>query len=352
MKRLTGPGANKRTQSGFLIAVTCLVCAVLFHLPESANAVPRADTKPDSITIVVTDSGLGGLSVVADVERKLRESGIFAEVNLVFFNALFDANSGYNSLPSRKSKILMFDRALRALQKHYKPDVILVACNTLSVIYRDTPFAAETSTPVVDIVRGGVELIAGCLSDDPTGKVIVFGTETTINEGVHMAALAERGVQSERVVTQSCPQLAAYIEQDVSSGTTGMLMDAYVSDALAVAGNKDCNVYVSLNCTHYGYALETWRQTFAAHGIVVSGFLDPNTTMADFFTEPKRFESHPDVVIAIRAVSMIEIPENTIASIGSCLKGISPATEEALRNYELHPDLFHWQDLFSSKTLD
>ncbi len=37
------------------------------------------------VTIAVTDSGLGGLSVMADAAERMREAKIFQEVNLVFF---------------------------------------------------------------------------------------------------------------------------------------------------------------------------------------------------------------------------------------------------------------------------
>ena len=40
------------------------------------------------ITIVITDSGLGGISILAGIEAKLKETRSFEEVNLIFFNAL------------------------------------------------------------------------------------------------------------------------------------------------------------------------------------------------------------------------------------------------------------------------
>jgi aspartate/glutamate racemase len=247
--------------------------------------------------------------------------------------------------------ILMFDRALNTIRQRYDPDVVLIACNTLSVLYEDTPFAAEASIPVIGIVQGGVELIAGCLSADSTCKVIIFGTETTIDEGAHLAGLAELGSPLEQVVTQSCPQLAAYIEQDVDGAATGLLVDAYVTEALAAAGDDSADIYVSLNCTHYAYALDAWRRAFANHGITVSGFLDPNSTMADSILVAGRRGRYPAVGVRVSVVSMIKIPDEAIASIGGCLKEVSPATEEALKHYELRPDLFEWQDLFSVEDL-
>ena len=38
-------------------------------------------------------------------------------------------------------KIRVFGNVLRAIEKRYSPDLILVACNTLSVLLPDTPAA-------------------------------------------------------------------------------------------------------------------------------------------------------------------------------------------------------------------
>ena len=43
----------------------------------------------ERVTIVVTDSGLGGLSVLADAAEKFRQYPVFKAVDLVFVNALF-----------------------------------------------------------------------------------------------------------------------------------------------------------------------------------------------------------------------------------------------------------------------
>ena len=39
--------------------------------------------------IVITDSGLEGLSVVAELEKRLRDQPIFENVELIFFNSLY-----------------------------------------------------------------------------------------------------------------------------------------------------------------------------------------------------------------------------------------------------------------------
>lgn len=44
------------------------------------------------------DSGLDGLSIMADALERMSETRIFQKVHFVFFNALFSSEGGYNSL--------------------------------------------------------------------------------------------------------------------------------------------------------------------------------------------------------------------------------------------------------------
>ena len=301
----------------------------------------------ESITIVVTDSGLGGLAVLADAAEKFRQHPVFKQVDLVFFNALFTDQSGYNGLQTREEKLEVFSSALQSMQDRYAPDIILVACNTLSVLIADTEFARTSSVPVVGIVDDGVEQIAEQLRDQPTARNIIFATQTTVDEGTHKNQLLELGFTDDQVLTQSCPQLTLYIEQGYDSEYTEMLIDAYVDEAISSMDEKDGPLSVSFNCTHFGYSMDSWMQAFASRGIEVSAFLDPNARMIDFLLPENLQQRYTESVIKVKVVSMIDIPADRQGSIGRWLHSTSPVTEAALRNFELKHDLFQWRDLTS-----
>ena len=93
--------------------------------------------------IVVTDSGVGGLSVVAYAERFVRMQGFDEPVRLTFANAAPANDYGYNAMPSRAAKLETFDCFLRNAAARFAPDMIYVACNTLSVLLPDTPYVAQ-----------------------------------------------------------------------------------------------------------------------------------------------------------------------------------------------------------------
>jgi len=325
---------------------------MVFILAAAQTAV-AAQTEPgwlpgllekESITIVVTDSGLGGLSVVADAAEKFKRHPVFKQVDLVFFNALFTDQFGYNGLQTRAEKLRVFNSALQSMQKRYTPDIILVACNTLSVLIPDTEFSKTSSVPVVGIVAEGVEQIAEQLAGETSAKNIIFATQTTVDEGVHKSLLMEQGFDDAQVMQQSCPQLTLYIEQGYDSEYTEMLIDAYVDEALSSMGEVDGPLSVSFNCTHFGYSMAFWKEAFASRGVEVEAYLDPNTRMVDFLLPVTLQQRYPQSEISVKVVSMIDIPADRQDSIGRWLHAVSPPTETALREFELKPDLFEWRD--------
>lgn len=329
-------------------ATLCLallaVLATTAHAAEAPEWLPALLEK-DTITVVVTDSGLGGLSVVADAAEKFRQHGVFKQVDLVFANALFTGDAGYNALQTREEKLAVFSSALEGMRQRYDPDVILVACNTLSVLIPDTEFAKSARTPVVGIVDAGVAQIATQLATDPAGLNIIFATQGTVDEGTHVNLLQELGFGANRVMPQACPQLTQYIEQGFDSAYTEMLIDAYVDEALSKAGDIKGPLSVSFNCTHFGYSMDFWKQAFASRGVEVAAFLNPNTQMADFLLPGElrgRFEQSD---VRVRAVSMVDIPADRRESIGRYLRTVSPATAAALDDFELIPGLFEWRSL-------
>lgn len=299
----------------------------------------------ERITIVVTDSGLGGLSVVADAAEKFRQHPVFKQVNLIFYNALFTNQGGYNSLQSREEKLKVFSSALQNIQKRYMPDIILVACNTLSVLVPDTEFIKTTTLPVVGIVENGVEQIAAQLKSDKQARNIIFATRTTIGEGTHKQQLLDKGISDSQIITQACPELTLYIEQGYDSMYTEMLIDAYVDEALLGMKDQTGPLSVSFNCTHYGYSLDLWKKAFMSRSIEVTTFLNPNTRMIDFLLPERLRQRYQDSVVNVKVVSMTDIPADRMESIGRYLQKISPTTEVALRNFEHHLDLFEWRSL-------
>jgi glutamate racemase len=295
------------------------------------------------VTIAVTDSGLGGLSVAAEAVRKMKEARIFERVDFVFFNALFSNEGGYNSLKTRAEKIPVFDSALESLERNFHPDIILIGCNTLSVLYKDTRFSKRTKIPVVGIVASGIELIAGGMREHPEASIIIFGTPTTISEGTYQEGLMVQGFSARQIQVQSCPELEGFIENDPRGDETEMLISGCVSEAVQKLSSPPPPLLVSLNCTHYGYSLPFWEKAFEEAGVKPLAVLNPNFRMTDILVNREFAGRYAETEVSIRVVSKVEISRQKIDSLAPWLERISPETADALRRYEHQPSLFEWK---------
>jgi len=294
-----------------------------------------------NVTILVTDSGLGGLSVAADVAKRLPQSGIFEHARIVFFNALFHNRSGYNSLTDENEKIRIFNIALEAMAEKYHPDLLLIACNTLSVFYDKTPFSQKASFPVIGIVETGVDLIQEKLEQHPAASVMIFATKTTIESNSHKNRLIERGYAAERIIGQACHLLAGRIEKDYQSEETIDLIRQCVVQAIDQLPKLDSPIFASLNCTHYGYSIQQFKNVFAEFGYPEIEIIDPNPMMAEFLFQSPYIRRYPETKVTSEVVSRVRISKDKITSLGNLLELTSAQTAAALREYEFNPELFN-----------
>ena len=321
-----------------LVALTLAGCAT--GTRKAASFAAALKDRPD-VTIVVTDSGLGGLSVVADLAARLRESGIARSARVVFVNALLDDAIGYNDLKDEADKVRVFDAALAAMESRYRPDLVLVACNTLSVFYDKTEHARRGTTETVSIVPMGADLIERTLKATPEATAMIFATKGTINSGAHRRLLVGMGVPDARIVGQACPKLTGAIERGAHSEETAGRIRGFVEEAIARLPEKAGPLVVSLNCTHFGYARPLWEETFAMLGYPAVKVLDPNPLMTDLVLGESAPHRYPETQVTVEVVSKTPIPPDVKSALGALLRTTSPMTADALENYTHAPDLFH-----------
>ncbi|NQV41266.1 MAG: aspartate/glutamate racemase family protein [Candidatus Marinimicrobia bacterium] len=286
---------------------------------------------------MITDSGLGGLSVCAGLEQSLSLKNMGQGIELLYVNATPDDRIGYNSLKTQKERIQLFDQFLNAAFSRYSPDEIAIACNTLSVIYDETNFASTAKVKVKGIVDAGVALIDENMSKYPDHKLIIFATETTTEAGTYPRLIT---ADSRAVSAQQCPGLAHAISNDASGEACGKLLDGYVEEALQRFEVKPENVFAFLGCTHYGYQAERFKILLKGRG-VSSRILNPNDLLVEqLVSNGQMRQSSENAPLRIKFVSRYEIPQAEIESMESYLKDAAPSTLAALRNQIVVPDLF------------
>lgn len=288
--------------------------------------------------ILITDSGVGGLSVCAYAERFVRTHGFTEPVRLTFANAAPENDYGYNSMPSREEKVQTFDRFLRNVTKRYSPDLIYVACNTLSVLLPDTPYFQQPVIPVKGIIETGVALLLRELEADPRSVAILFGTQTTIDAGTYPRLLEGRGVEASRIISQACPGLADTISEDREGVRTRSEIVRWVGAAIEKMHDADRPVVACLACTHYGYRKDLFAAALADAGIAAT-VVNPNeSAVEDLFGT--RSDAGTNHEVDVEFVTRYAIPNTTVEALEWFLSDVSPRTVAAMKNFVHLPDLF------------
>ncbi len=292
--------------------------------------------------ILITDSGVGGLSVCAYAERFLRVNGIETPTKLTYVNASPENDFGYNSMASRKEKLENFDRFLHIVSDKYSPDLIYIACNTLSVLLADTKFSINGRIPVRGIVETGVNRLLRDLRQFPQSIVAIFGTITTIGEQTFPDLLKQQGIHEARIIAQACPSLADTISEDRQGLDAQEKIKKYVREAIDKSPLPPTHHLTYLACTHYGYRREFFATAFDEHGIRTK-ILNPNQfVIDDLFASSERNLTDPGQKgrVKVEFVTRYRIPETALKTISFFLEEISPKTVHAFTNYTYAPELF------------
>lgn len=292
--------------------------------------------------ILITDSGVGGLSVCAYTERFLRTHGVGEPVRLTYVNASPENDFGYNSMGSRAEKIENFDRFLRIVSAKYSPDSIFMACNTLSVLFPDTGFSKLSHIPVQGIVETGVNRLLHELNQKPRSIVAIFGTVTTIEENTYPDLLRERGIDETRIISQACPSLADTISEDRKGLSAWNKIEEYVDSAITPTEHTVTDYLIYLACTHYGYRKDFFSKSFTHRGIEAK-LLNPNEfvvydLLKDFDIKSTNIKDEENLFVEF--ITRYKIPETALETIAYFLDDISPKTVRAFTNYTYAPDLF------------
>lgn len=201
--------------------------------------------------IAVFDSGLGGLTVTAEIHRRLPSEA------LVF---LADrARVPYASL----SPALITRYALECFDYLYsfEPKVIVVACNTVSAVCIDE-IRARYSCPVIDVITPTADAAAAATK---TNRIGVLATTATVKRRAYDDQLSGRigGVQ---VFSQGCPLFVPLVEE---GWTRGEIPEKIVRHYLesVIAAHVDTAV---LGCTHYEYFRDLLQKHLGDHVTLIN----------------------------------------------------------------------------------
>jgi glutamate racemase len=204
--------------------------------PESLLAprmTPRALANP---TILVFDSGLGGLTVYREVAR--------ARPDARYVYAADDALFPYGAIEEDRLIARALDLMERLVAAH-RPDLVVIACNTASTIVLPS-LRAKLPVPFV----GTVPAIKPACAASKTKRVSVLGTEATVKREYTKALIREFAADCQVTLVGSA-RLAGLAEASLAGET---IEDVEIATEIAPAFIDDNGLRtdtVVLACTHY-----------------------------------------------------------------------------------------------------
>ncbi len=183
--------------------------------------------------IGVFDSGLGGLTVLRSLHRRLPCEDIiyFGDTARVPYGT-----KGENTVRAfaRQDAGLLVDKGVK---------VVVVACNTASAFALEY-LRSALPVPVLGVIEPGV---AAALEATRGGVVGVIGTSGTIRSGRYQDGLRVGGLSDDQIMAVECPLFVPLVEEDKMGQT---LMQLAVQEYLQPLKDTGVDTLI-LGCTHY-----------------------------------------------------------------------------------------------------
>src|SRR6202047_375153 len=195
-------------------------------------------------TILLFDSGLGGLTVYREVAA--------ARPHVDFLYVADDAGFPYGDLPE-PALVSRVVALMGELIETHRPDLVVIACNTASTIVLPD-LRKQFSLPFV----GTVPAIKPACAASITKRVSVLGTEATVAREYTRALIRDYAGDC-KVTLVGSKKLAAYAEAELAGAPAG---DAALRQEIAPAFVDDGNRTdtIVLACTHYPLLLDRLRE--------------------------------------------------------------------------------------------
>ena len=256
-----------------------------------------ADNRP----IGVFDSGLGGLTVLKELEN------ILPNESFVYFG-----DTGRVPYGSRSNEtIISYARQDENFLLSKGVKYIVAACGTVSAVAADT--ANDLPVNFMGVVDNSVK---SAVSATKNNKIGVIGTSATINNGAHKKQILRLLPEAE-VVTADCPLFVPLVEEGFIADDVVVLEVARRYLKPMVDAGVDTLI---LGCTHYPLLLDAIRKVMGekvnlinmgnSTALAVKEELTKLNMLSEPDNIPKREIYVSDITSGFAKVSKILLGEN------------------------------------------
>lgn len=190
--------------------------------------------------IGIFDSGLGGLTVLADIRRALPRADLFYIGD--------SANAPYGI--KTQSQIIRLSEQVTDRLIEAGTEIIVIACNTATSA-AERALRTKYSLPIVGIepaLKSATEQIR-------SGKIVVLATKYTISHSRYLN-LIKHVTKGEQIISLAAPRLVELVEL---GKTDGVEVESHLKE---LVGEISDVKGVILGCTHFSHLKPAMRKFF------------------------------------------------------------------------------------------
>ena len=214
-------------------------------------------------TIGVFDSGVGGLTVLQALRRRMPHH------NFIYLGDT--ARVPYGRKPPEM--VVDFARGIAAFLCAQGVEGLVVACNTASAVALPA-LQEQCPVPVWGVIDPGV---AAATRANRGGAVGVIGTKATIGSGAYQRRLEALGMS---VWAQACPMLVHVVEEGLADSPEAELLVRHYLD-----GRPRIDSLI-LGCTHYPLLRRALQNVLGDEITLVDSAEATADVVSDFVTGP------------------------------------------------------------------
>ena len=200
--------------------------------------------------IGIFDSGVGGLTVVAEVFRQLPLEDV------VYFGDVGRTPYG----PRSKDIILQFTRQDVAFLREQDVKFIVAACNTAASVALAT-VAGENDIRMLGVIEPGAR---SAVETTRNGKIGIIGTNATIASDAYPKAIHTLD-KTAKVFSLACPLFVPLVEEGYQDHPAAYLI---AEDYLRPLRENGIDTLV-LGCTHYPLLKQTLQQVIGEEVVLI-----------------------------------------------------------------------------------
>jgi glutamate racemase len=230
----------------------------------------------DNRPIGVFDSGVGGLTVVKQLMKKLPSE------NIIYFGDT--ARIPYGTKSEEIVRRFALEDSFFLLEKNVK--IVVVACNTASSV-AVTMLQTILDVPVIGVIEPGAE---AAVRNSRNRKIGVIGTAATIRSSSYRKKVLQSSNKAQ-VISQACPLFVSLVEEGwIEDEATILIARRYLQTM--IENHVDTLI---LGCTHYPLLKNTIQKVLGDNVRLIDSGVETAITVAKIL-EDKKMLANPDQI--------------------------------------------------------